>query len=159
MGTKAKQIVESNLTELLKDLNAAFADEWLAYYQYWLGAKLARGTEAPLVAKELEEHASEELDHATRLADRILILGGTPLLHPSEWLEHTSCGYSSPKNPNVIALLKQNIKGEQCAIAIYNKLLKKLKDKDEVTYHLILDILEDEIEHEDDLQKLLEDLE
>ena len=34
-----------------------------------------------------------------------------------------------------------------------------LKDKDCITYQLVLEILEDEVEHEDDLETLLEDLE
>ena len=38
MGTKGRQIVGMDIDELLGMLNQAFADEWLAYYQYWLGA-------------------------------------------------------------------------------------------------------------------------
>jgi bacterioferritin len=34
-----------------------------------------------------------------------------------------------------------------------------LKDKDSITYQLVLEILEDEVEHEEDLEALLEDLE
>ena len=28
-----------DVDQLVKLLNMAFADEWLAYYQYWLGSK------------------------------------------------------------------------------------------------------------------------
>ena len=44
MGTKGREIIESRgikIPELVALLNEAFADEWLAYYQYWLGAKVA----------------------------------------------------------------------------------------------------------------------
>jgi len=34
-----------------------------------------------------------------------------------------------------------------------------LKDKDPITYQIILEILADEIEHEDDLEALVEDME
>ena len=43
MGTKGRQIVGMDVDELLGILNQAFADEWLVYYQYWLGAKIVKG--------------------------------------------------------------------------------------------------------------------
>ncbi len=55
--------------------------------------------------------------------------------------------------------VEQNIQGEQCAIEAYQKLSKMFKDKDSITYQLVLEILEDEVEHEEDLEALLEDLE
>ena len=55
-------------------------------------------------------------------------------------------------------MLEQNIKGEQCAIKSYNSLLKKTRDKDPVTYNIVLGILQMEVEHEEDLQALLEDI-
>ncbi len=58
----------------------------------------------------------------------------------------------------MIKVLEQNIKGEQCAIKTYNSLLKKTRDKDPVTYNIILGILQMEVEHEEDLQALLEDI-
>ena len=84
MGEMAKKIVKMDLDELLKVLNEAYAEEWLAYYQYWLGAKVAVGSLRPAVAREFNEHAEEELKHASMLAERILQLGGTPLLNPDD---------------------------------------------------------------------------
>jgi bacterioferritin len=55
-------------------------------------------------------------------------------------------------------LLEQNIKGEQCAIGVYDDLMKMTEAKDPVTYNIALQILEQEVEHEEDLQSLLEDL-
>ena len=55
-------------------------------------------------------------------------------------------------------MLAQNIKGEQCAIDVYQKLLQLVKDKDLVTYNIALTILQQEVEHEEDLQSLDEDL-
>jgi len=45
------------------------------------------------------------------------------------------------------------------AIAMYNKLLDFVKDKDPITYHMVLEILEDEVEHEEDLEAILQDIE
>jgi len=159
MGTKGRQIVGMDINELLQMLNQAFADEWLAYYQYWLGAKIVKGPMKDAVASELLLHATEELAHADLLAMRIIQLGGTPLISPDKWLENTHCGYDAPTNPFVKEILAQNIKGEQCAIDVYQKLLKIVRDTDPVTYNMVLTILQDEVEHEEDLQSLDEDLE
>ncbi|HPN57008.1 MAG TPA: ferritin-like domain-containing protein [Candidatus Omnitrophota bacterium] len=158
MGTKGKAIVGVNVEELVTVLNKAYADEWLAYYQYWVGAKVASGRMRGIVAGELEEHANEELKHAQMLAERIITLGGTPLLKPEDLLKETNCGYAEPSDPSTKALLKQNINGEQCAIETYKKLLEFVKDKDPITYHVILEILKDEVEHEEDLESLLTDM-
>jgi bacterioferritin len=58
----------------------------------------------------------------------------------------------------VINVLKQNIKSEQCAIKTYDNLLKKTRDTDPVTYNIILGIQQMEVEHDEDLQALLEDI-
>ena len=158
MGTRGREIVGIDVNKLLELLNKAFADEWLAYYQYWIGAKVVKGPMRGQVASELEEHAGEELEHAGMLTERIIQLGGTPILKPEEWYKLSNCGYETPEDPHVKAVLKQNIKGEQCAIDVYNKLLKTVKDKDPITYNMILKILEDEVEHEEDLQTILEDM-
>ena len=158
MGTKGKEIVGLDLTKLLTLLNKALADEWLAYYQYWVGAKVAVGRMRNFIAQELEEHAGEELKHAGMLVERIIQLGGTPLLEPQEWNKQTNCGYDKPSDPDTKVLLRQNIKGEQCAIGVYNKVLEVVKDKDPITYHIVLEILEDEVKHEEDLEAILADM-
>jgi bacterioferritin len=143
---------------LIEKLNKALADEWLAYYQYWIGAKVAAGPMRGAVTFELEEHATEELGHALLLVDRIMQLGGTPLLKPQDWFEVTNCGYETPEDPYVEVLLEQNIKGEQCAIEVYQELATLTRDGDPVTYEIMLQILTDEITHEEDLQALAEDI-
>jgi len=43
MGTRGREIIGMDVDQLLTLLNQAYASEWLAYYQYWLGAKLIKG--------------------------------------------------------------------------------------------------------------------
>jgi bacterioferritin len=157
MGTRGIEIVDMNVNELIKILNRAFADEWLAYYQYWLGAKVVKGPMKEAVIAELEEHAADELRHAEMVAERINQLGGTPITNPKDWFKLTNCGYEDPVDPYVRSILLQNIAGEQCAISTYRKIMKMTKDKDPITYNMVLEILKDEVEHEDDLQNDLED--
>jgi bacterioferritin len=159
MGSKGREIIDMDVDELLELLRKAFSDEWLAYYQYWLGAKLVKGPMKDAVGAELLQHATEELLHADMVAMRIIQLGGTPVTKPAEWYQHTNCGYEAPDDPFVKTLLEQNIKGEQCAIGVYKRLLDLTREKDPVTYNMVLTILTQEIEHEEDLQALLEDFE
>ena len=157
MGMIGRQIVRDaglDVKELINLLNKAYSDEWLAYYQYWVGAQVACGTMSTELIPELEEHANEELEHAKKLAKRIIELGGTPVLSPEEWYQKSTCGYLTPKDGDAAVLLKQNVQSERCAIEVYNKLLFLVKDKDLITTHLIRQILEDEIEHEQDLEDL-----
>jgi bacterioferritin len=159
VGTKGKEIVKLDVEKLISLLNKAYADEWLAYYQYWVGAQVAKGPMRGAVVAELSEHAADELTHAGMLADRIIQLGGVPVLDPADWKALSNCGYDAPTDPLVMSLLEQNVKGERCAIDVYNALLAVVKDKDVITYNLAAEILEDEVEHEEDLQSLLEDME
>lgn len=159
MGTAGTNILKIDANEVITLLNKAFADEWLAYYQYWIGAKVSKGPMKDSLNAELIQHAADELRHADMVSNRITQLGGTPLLKPDDWLKKTSCGYEAPENPYVTNILDQNIKGEQCAINVYQKIMDITKDKDMVTYDLAFRILQDEVEHEEDLQALAEDFE
>jgi bacterioferritin len=159
MGTRGREIVGMNVDELLKLLNRALADEWFAYYQYWLGAKVVKGPMKDAVAAELLQHATEELAHADLVANRVIQLGGKPVTEPKKWYEVSGCGYQPPDDEYVKTILDQNIEGERCAISYYNDLMKKTKDTDIITYNMVLSILSQEVEHEEDLQALLEDLE
>jgi len=159
MAQKGREIVKMNVDELINLLNRALADEWLAYYQYWIGAKVVKGPMKDAVIAELDLHATEELAHAVLLTTRIVQLGGTPVLSPAEWMKITNCGYDAPEDPYVGKVLEQNIKGEQCAIKTYNHLLDLTREGDPVSYNMILGILSQEVEHEEDLDALREDLE
>ncbi len=146
------------ISEVINLLNNAYADEWLAYYQYFIESKVIKGLMKDAAIAELTQHAADELRHATLIADRILQLGGTPLLHPNEWMKHTNCGYDAPNNFDVVNILEDAIKGEQCAIQTYNNIVDLTRNKDIVTYDLMSQILADEVEHEEDLQTLHDDI-
>ena len=158
MGSRGREIVGMDVNELIAVLNRAYASEWLAYYQYWLGAKLVKGPMKDAVAAELTLHATEELAHAVLVADRIIQLGGTPVTQPRDWERLSPCKYDAPEDPWVGTLLDQNIAGEQCAIGAYKELMDLTKDRDPVTWNVALTLLQQEVEHEEDLQSLREDL-
>ena len=105
------------------------------------------------VIAEFLQHAGDELRHAGVVAARIIQLGGTPVTEPKKWCEVTSCGYDAPNDPFVATILKQNIQGERCAIGFYKRLLDATQGKDPVTYNIVLQILQDEVAHEEDFSR------
>ncbi|MCL1973174.1 MAG: ferritin [Endomicrobia bacterium] len=161
MGQKGIEIIEKSglkVADVVAKLNKAFADEWLAYYQYWVGAQVCVGIFREDVQAELTEHANEELGHAQKVADRIIELGGTPITDPAEWPKLANCKYEAPKNPDTRVLLKQNIDGERCAIEVYKELADFTRGKDVITYHMALEIMKDELGHEQDLEDIVDDI-
>lgn len=159
MGQLAQKISKVDREELLKVLNIAYAEEWLAYYQYWVGAQVAVGPMRKAIAAEFIEHANEELHHASRLSARIIELGGTPVLDPAVWQKVALCKYEAPEKPYVVNLLEENLVAERCAIARYQKICEMTEGKDIVTYELSAEILKDEVEHEEEIGAYQEDIE
>jgi len=159
MARRGNSIIKGiEVKEVIGLLNRAYADEWLAYYQYYIEEKVVKGIMKDAAAAELRQHSTDELRHADMVAQRILQLGGTPLLNPKEWFTRTNCGYEEPGNFDVVAILEDAIKGEQCAISTYSELAELTRDKDIVTYDIVSQILADEVEHEEDLQALHDDI-
>ncbi|MDL2223265.1 ferritin [Bacteroidales bacterium OttesenSCG-928-M11] len=158
MNRKGVDILSLDVEKLINMLNAALAEEWLAYYQYWIGAQLVEGPMRAEVEAELMEHAGEELVHADRVAKRIIELEGTPILDPKEWATLARCKYEAPTNPYVEEILAQNIRGERCAIQRYQEIAAFTDGKDYVTHSLAIEILTEEVEHEKDLGDFVVDI-
>lgn len=159
MGIKAKEIAGVDVEKLLEMLNSALAEEWLAYYQYWIGARVMEGPMRSEVEPELLLHATQELNHAVLVCDRIIQLGGTPILHPQDWFKHAGCAYDAPTDPYIQVILEQNLAGERCAIKRYNEIASFTNGKDHMTHQMATQILAEEIEHENDIEDWITDLE
>jgi bacterioferritin len=158
MGKEAIKVASVDVEKLLEMLNAALSEEWLAYYQYWIGARLMEGPMRSEVEPELLLHADEELNHAVLVVDRIIQLGGTPVINPSEWTKLSRCAYDEPSDPYIEAILEQNLKGERCAIKRYQEIADYTAGKDHSTHQIAVQILNEELEHEDDIEAWLGDL-
>lgn len=159
MGKKAIDIANIDVEKLIRMLNEALAEEWLAYYQYWIGARIMEGPMRSEVEPELLLHATQELGHAVLVVDRIIQLGGTPLLNPAEWTTFARCAYAEPTDPYIEEILKQNLEGERCAIQRYEEIADFTNGKDHATYQMAVTILNDELEHEHDIEDFLVDIE
>jgi bacterioferritin len=158
MGKHGIEIVKLDVKKLIRQLNAALSEEWLAYYQYWIGARLMEGPMRSEIEPELLLHANQELGHAVLVVGRIIQLGGTPVLNPSNWPRLSRCEYDEPADPYVETILKQNLKGERCAIQRYQEIADFTNGKDHTTHQMATTILNEELEHEQDIEDWLTDL-
>jgi len=158
MGKEAINVSSVNSDELLRMLNEALSEEWLAYYQYWIGARLMEGPMRSEVEPELLLHADQELNHAVLVVSRIIQLGGTPVINPMEWTKLARCAYEEPSDPYIEVILEQNLRAERCAIKRYQELADFTNGKDHSTYQMAVTILNEELEHENDIEDWIKDL-
>ena len=156
MGRKGREIVKANVSDVIADLTKAYADEWLAHYQYWLAAQWIRGIDADALRDILIQQSNDELGHGQRIANRIIQLGGTPTMNPGKLLETSGCGYKEPpSDPKDLKQVIQDVlDAEACAIATYNKLAEKYRMTDLVTHEMFEDLFEDEVDDEEEWEKL-----
>ena len=154
MGQKGIEILGIDSKKLVSMLNGALSEEWLAYYQYWVGARVMEGAMRSEIEPELLVHADQELAHAVLVIERIVQLNGTPVLTPADWMKLAACEYAVPDDPYVEVILNQNLEGERCAIKRYKEVADFTNGKDHTTQ-----ILNEEIEHEQDIEDWLVDIE
>lgn len=158
MGKQARAIVDLSLKELVKDLNKAYADEWLAFYLYWYMAQTVSGRAYEDMQEFLMKIAKEELEHAQELADLIVKLGDVPIANPMDLGKNANSPYPMPpKNTaDLNRIIRIVTEAEAGAIEVYNKIAKKTLGKDNVTYQLVTHILAEEVNHEEMFENLLE---
>jgi len=64
--------------QLIADLNEDLSREYQAIVAYVIYSQVLKGAEYMAIAKELEAHAGQELQHALTIAKHIDYLGGMP---------------------------------------------------------------------------------
>jgi bacterioferritin len=77
--SSSEHISRARLIELL---NEDLAREYQAIIAYIVYSQVIKGAEFMSIAKELEKHAGEELQHAITIANQIDYLGGNPTITP-----------------------------------------------------------------------------
>lgn len=134
--------------ELIAKLNKDLEWEYSAAVQYTQHASVISGARYDALQKELILHSQEEMQHALSLSEQINFLGGTPTIN----VEARAVSTDSVK------MLKQDLKGEEHAIARYKKRIEEAESLKEYGLRRILeDILIMEEEHKRDLMMALED--
>jgi bacterioferritin len=82
MPTQTSNALDVSREKLVADLNADLAREYQAIIAYVVYSQVLKGAEYMSIAKELEAHAQEELQHALIVAKQIDYLGGVPITEP-----------------------------------------------------------------------------
>src|SRR5699024_5634673 len=149
--TPSVQPYAKRICELLND---ALATEWVCVLRYRRHYFTAKGITSPAIAEEFMVHAEEEMKHADSLSERIVQLGGAPMLDPDKLTQRSHADYD--ESTDLKDMIKAHLLAERVAVEIYRQLIALIGDKDPTTTRLLEDILMDEEEHADELADCLE---
>lgn len=187
MKTFTQRIVESSADYLREEyrqqligmLTNAYKEEINAFYYYFVTKEYLVGVNRKEVEEFFEETAKDELyDHAAYLLKRIAQLGGMPIdaLSPANVTTakhpYISPGYFAKSTGleddmsdkteygiDVVTAINQNIDAEKGAIETYRAICDFTQSIDIVTHKEVKRILEDEVEHLQELYDFKADLE
>ena len=117
---------------------------------------MARGIHSGPVAAEFLEHAGEEQDHADRIAERIVQLGGAPDFAPDGLSSRSHSEYV--EGNSLVDMIKEDLVAERIAIDSYREMIRYFAPFDSTTRTMLEEITATEEEHADDLADLLQNL-
>jgi bacterioferritin len=140
--------------KVIEMLNEALATELVCVLRYRHDHFMARGLDSKAAADEFMEHATEELGHADRIAERIVQLGGEPNFNPAELTARSHSEYRIGRT--LSDAIRENLVAERIAIDSYREMVQYMGDKDPTTRRMLEEILAVEEEHADDLADLLQ---
>jgi bacterioferritin len=139
--------------EVIRLLNEALATELVCVLRYKRHYFMAKGINSDSVKAEFQDHATEEMGHADRLAKRITELGGEPNFSPDGLSERSHAEYV--EGDMLESMIKENLIAERIAIESYREMVIYLAEHDPTTQRMLKEILAMEEEHADDLASLL----
>nr|WP_268799349.1 ferritin-like domain-containing protein [Pseudomonas sp. BSw22131] len=139
---------------ILRLLNESLATEWVCVLRYKRHYYMAKGVKAHVAAEEFLEHATQEAQHADKLAERIVQLGGEPELNPDLLSKNSHAQYVAGNT--LKEMITEDLVAERIAIDSYREIIQYIGDKDPTTRRLFEEILEQEEEHADDMADLLD---
>lgn len=141
---------------VLKLLNAALATEIVCQLRYKRHYFTADGIHADAAKTEFLEHATEEAQHADKIAERIVQLGGSPDFSPEGLATRSHAEYV--EGQNLREMIEEDLVAERVAIESYREIVQYLADRDPTTRRLMEEVLANEEEHAEDLVSLLHGL-
>jgi bacterioferritin len=141
---------------ILKILNEALATEIVCVLRYKRHFFAASGINAQSVAAEFAQHATEEQDHADRIAERIVQLRGEPNFSPDGLVTRSHSEYV--EGDSLVGMIEEDLVAERIAIDSYREMVNYIGEDDSTTRRLMEEILAKEEEHAEDLVSLLQEL-
>jgi bacterioferritin len=136
-----------------KVLNEALATEIVCVLRYRRHYYMASGIHSSAVAAEFLEHSKEEQEHADRIAERIVQLGGAPNFNPDGLLTRSHAEYV--EGTSLSDMIKEDLVAERIAIDSYREMAAYFSGFDSTTRRMLEEILAVEEEHADDMADLL----
>ena len=146
----------ANREEVLRLLNESLATELVCVLRYKRHYFMANGLKANVAADEFLEHATQEAQHADRLAERIVQLGGEPEFNPDLLSKNAHAQYVAGNN--LKEMVYEDLVAERIAVDSYREIIQYIGEKDPTTRRIFEDILAQEEEHADDMADILKDL-
>jgi bacterioferritin len=138
---------------VLTMLNEALATEIVCVLRYRRHYFTASGAVAEAVKSEFLVHSQQEQEHADRIAERIVQLGGEPDFNPAGLVDRSHAEYREGRS--LEEMVREDLVAERIAIESYREMIDYLRDKDHTTRRLIEEILAVEEEHAGELSGLL----
>ena len=156
MGVLAKEIARPD-DGLIRGLLRAYADEWFGHYNYAFVAHIVSGPSFASISVLLRRKSDEALSRADRLAIRLIQLGSQPVPKLTELMDAaTDKPFKLPDDMSDIeGLLKAVLDAERTSIRTHHQLLQQAHDRDPLTAALILELLNEAVEGEHELERLL----
>jgi bacterioferritin len=158
MGSAGNSLIKGiEVQEIIDTLDSFHAQSWVVVHFSLTLKNRLEGQAAFLLSKELEDKAEESMKHAEKLAERIAELGGTETADPTDFVMLSPLKrFSMPSsNSNVNEILSYILALEQSIIRTYGDFLHRIRDKDDATYHVLREMLEDEIRRESEIESVL----
>jgi len=138
-------------SKLIDTLNFLLADELTAINQYIVHAEMCEDWGYGKLHKGFEKRAIDEMKHAEKLIGRILFLGGTPIVSNLNGI-HIGKEVSEQVENDRIA--------EEGAIKAYNDAIALAGElRDYATRDILVQILNDEDRHMDEIEELQDQIE
>jgi bacterioferritin len=158
MGSSGNSLIKGiEVQEIIDTLDSFHAQSWVVVHFSLALKNRLEGQAAFLLAKELEDKAEESMKHAKKLAERIAELGGTETAEPTEFVMLSPLKrFSMPSSTSdVKVILTYILEREQTVIRKYGDFMIRIRDKDDLTYHVLREILEDEIRRESEIEAVI----
>ena len=141
---------------IVQALNDLRSTEITSYLQYMQHQYMAVSLLSPGLKTEFEAHATQELDHANRLADRVQQLGGVPIYDPKEIASKAAkVGIAPEQGATLAEMVTEDLMLERQQIQVYTSLIRELGDQDLVTRQVLLGILTETEKHASELADYL----
>jgi bacterioferritin len=134
-------------------LQTVLATEIVCVLRYTMHSIAAAGISSDSVKEEFAEHAREEQEHMTAVAERINQLGGKPDFNPEGLATRSASQYA--EGENLVDMIRENLIAERIAVEHYRELIRFFGDDDPTTRVMLEGILGVEEEHANDMHDLL----